>query len=194
MGRLSDASDGNARFGLTREWTDPILVARFTIAGEPQAKARARHTKGGHSYSPAANRQAEALIGLKFKSATGFAGPDADKAFGVVALFFASTRQRRDVDNMLKLVLDGLNKVAWADDSQVTEISGRKELIDDPGDARTEVAVYELGPVPQRTRECERCREVFPVYRSHNGQRFCSAACHLAHRRGVPPPSSNALF
>jgi Holliday junction resolvase RusA-like endonuclease len=46
---------------------------------------------------------------------------------------------------MLKLVLDGLNKVAWADDVQVTEVSARKALAL-PGQARTEVAVYRPGP------------------------------------------------
>lgn len=183
--RLSEASDEAARFQLSREWFDPILVARFTIDGEPQSKARARHTKGGNTYSPTANRDAEQVIAWKYKQASKTQRPDAENALGVVALFFSSTQQRRDVDNMLKLILDGLNKIAWADDSQVTEISGRKELVDDPSDARTEVAVYCLGPLRQRTGTCEQCGATFPAFRSQKGRRFCSKECDYARRRAA---------
>ncbi len=180
---LSEAGDDDAYFGLVREQINPPLVARFTIEGEPMSKARARHTKSGHTYSPEANRRAEAAVAKAFRGSTGGGQPDAEFSFGVVALFFSSTRQRRDVDNMLKLVLDGLNRVAWVDDSQVSEISGRKELIYEVEDARTEVAVYRRGPIPRRLGKCEHCGNQFPEYRSQKGRRFCSMACDLERRR-----------
>lgn len=174
--------DQAACFLLYREFANVQLIARFTIDGEPQSKARARHTRSGQTYSPAANREAEEIVGWRFRQAARAVRPDAEHSFGVVALFFSATQQRRDVDNMLKLVLDGLNKVAWVDDSQVSEISGRKEIVDDLAHARTEVAVYRLGPVPRRTANCEHCGNEFPVYRSQKGRRFCSRACDLARR------------
>lgn len=174
--------DEAACFLLTREIANVQVVARFTIEGEPVSKARARFTKSGHSYTPDATRTAEAQVAWQFRAAAKPALPDGENTFGVFGIFFSATRQRRDVDNMMKLLLDGLNKVAWADDSQVTEISGRKELIDEVEDARTEVVVYRLGPIPNRVRACEQCGKVFPLYRSNTARRFCSRGCDQASR------------
>ena len=169
--------DEAACFLLTREIANVQVVARFTIEGEPVSKARARFTKSGRSYTPDATRTAEAKVAWHFRAAAKAAPPDSANAFGVFGIFFSATRQRRDVDNMLKLLLDGLNKVAWADDTQVTEVSGRKELADEVEHARTEVVVYRLGPIPNRVRPCEQCGKDFPTYRSTTARRFCSREC-----------------
>ena len=57
--------------------------------------------------------------------------------------FYNSTRHRRDIDNMAKLVLDGLNKEAFLDDYQVVGLNSRKfhTVI---GPARTEVTIREV--------------------------------------------------
>lgn len=47
-----------------------------------------------------------------------------------------------DADNLVKLIKDGLNGVAWADDAQVAAGSWRKTWT--TGDARTVVTVAEL--------------------------------------------------
>lgn len=47
-----------------------------------------------------------------------------------------------DVDNLLKTVLDGLNGVAWEDDSQVTELHGYKLHRKRGGKAVTTVTVF----------------------------------------------------
>jgi hypothetical protein len=64
----------------------------------------------------------------------------------------------------------------------VTEISGRKVLVDAPSDARTEVVVYRLGPVHVRTGTCEHCGGTFPAFRSQKARRFCSRECDQARR------------
>lgn len=46
------------------------------------------------------------------------------RAFAVEAAFCVSARNRGDVDNLLKAVLDGMNGVAYHDDRQVVEVHG----------------------------------------------------------------------
>jgi Holliday junction resolvase RusA-like endonuclease len=48
-------------------------------------------------------------------------------------------RRRGDLDNCLKLVLDGLKNVAFCDDNDVVEIRARR--FDDPRNPRIEVEV-----------------------------------------------------
>jgi Holliday junction resolvase RusA-like endonuclease len=40
--------------------------------------------------------------------------------------------KKPDTDNLLKAVLDGLNGIAWADDSQVIRVSASKEYSTEP--------------------------------------------------------------
>jgi len=116
-------------------------VARFTVNGEPAAKERPRVTARG-TYTPDRTQAAEQVIGWMFRQAAPRHQPGPATEYGVTALFLCGTRRRRDVDNMLKLVLDGLNGIAWLDDAQVTEVSARKVTC--AAEARTEVTVYEL--------------------------------------------------
>ena len=71
-------------------------------------------------------------------------GWDLGGEFRVDAAFWVSDRRRRDIDNLLKLVLDALNKgVAWHDDFQVVEIHATRQS--DLEHPRTEVTVGRLG-------------------------------------------------
>lgn len=45
-----------------------------------------------------------------------------------------------DTDNYIKIILDGLNKLIWLDDNQITDISAHKYYSDNP---RVEVEVNE---------------------------------------------------
>lgn len=172
-------------FMLEKDTRDPLVVAYFTVEGEPESKNRARWSSrsGGRPYTPERTRQAEAKIGWLFRQSSGPYQPTADSNFGVFAGFFCETRQRRDVDNMLKLVLDGLNKVAWDDDSQVTEVSGKVHRALPNGSARTEVLIYRTFDQPAPTRTCAQCGEAFKYYPSMDGRRFCNRACGYAWRR-----------
>lgn len=177
--RLSGAGDDSACFKLFREQRDPQVVARFTIEGEPGSKSRARFTKAGSKsqpYTPEKTHAAEDEVARLFRATTRNHIASAVTTFGVVALFFPSTRQRRDVDNMLKLILDGLTGVAWQDDDQVVEVSGRKTLVP-RGDARTEVVVYRVGLVQRPTAACGGCGTRYPTYESWTNKQFCSRTC-----------------
>jgi Holliday junction resolvase RusA-like endonuclease len=186
--RVSEAGDDGACFRLHRELHELPVVARFTIDGEPVSKARARFTKQAskvQAFTPEKTLQAEQIVGWKFRAAARGHSLDAEAAYGVMALFFCGTRQRRDVDNMLKLILDGLNKVAWPDDAQVAEVSARK-MLTLPGSARTEVLIYQAGRIQHFTSACKQCGREFPISPSTADKKFCSQGCAAAGKRRVP--------
>jgi len=95
----------------------------FTVDGEPMVKARPRVTRTGHTYTPKTTVDAERRVREAFQ-ATGCEG--FSNAVGVELAFFQGTRARKDIDNMVKLVLDSLNDVAWADDVQVNVVLARR--------------------------------------------------------------------
>lgn len=152
----------------------------FTIPGEPASKARPRFDGRGsktRTYTPAKTKAAEARITHEFRAAGGIYEPDPEVTFAVDIVFYNGTRQRRDVDNMIKLVLDGLNKVAWVDDTQVMEVSARK-CFTAKADAHTEVTVKPLGVMDRLRVSCKGCGTEFATYESVKDKvKFCSAAC-----------------
>lgn len=160
------------------------LVAEFTVTGEPVSKSRARFTKRGSktfAYTPQKTLDGETAIKAAYLSATQKIGTDKDAAFAVRTHFFNGTRQRRDVDNMVKLVLDGLNEVAWPDDNQVLEIAARKSYVK-KAEARTEVQVFLIGAMEHPVRVCPQCGSEFRVYESTPDKAHCSGACMSASR------------
>ena len=165
------------------------LVASFTVKGEPVSKARARFTKRGSkvaTYTPQKTLDGERAVAWAFKAATRGYQPDAESTFRVEGEFYNGTRQRRDVDNMMKLVLDGLNGIAWGDDNQVTQIAAVKSWVDNRDEARTVVRVYRVGKLEPPTAECIRCGTPFRTYASWasnpNGKKYCSSDCCYKHR------------
>lgn len=122
--------------------TAPQAPIAFTVHGEPVSKGRARFKQQGGrmvSYTPQKTVDAERAVAAAFRAAApGYAYP-ADAAYTVEAVFHNGTRRHRDVDNMLKLILDGLNGVAWADDWQVVRVEAAKVYA--PGAARSVVTV-----------------------------------------------------
>ena len=114
----------------------------FIVDGEPVSKERPRFTtRGGkpRTYTPGKTLAAERAVKDAFEAAAPGYTFAADASYTVEATFFNGTRRHRDVDNMLKLVLDGLNGVAWADDHQVVKIATGKAYA--PGQARTVVTI-----------------------------------------------------
>lgn len=181
--------DEAAVFAASRELAPVEVIARFTVDGEPTSKSRARFTKRGSKtvvYTPERTKVAEQAVAWKFRQSAPSHAVDAVHEFGIVGLFFYSHRQRRDVDNMIKLLCDGLNGVAWDDDNQVREVTGRKSRVLSPEEARTEVLVYRLAPIDKPTAPCQQCGKRMDLYRSTKATRkFCSQKCHLESRRAT---------
>jgi Holliday junction resolvase RusA-like endonuclease len=159
------------------------MTVAFVVPGEPKSKSRHRSgVRNGrmYHYKDEATATAQATVGVLFRQAAGPVGPPPDDdGFGVSMDFYLTTRRRHDVDNFVKLVLDGLTGVAWKDDSQVTEIHARIHHLADHG--RSEIEVYETNDWPKRlTNTCENCGKDFRTYPSWSSKKYCGQTCMSA--------------
>lgn len=122
----------------------------FVIPGRPVAKGRPRYdSTTRRTYTPAATEEAEAtlagyvVIGMQ---RAGLRVPF-DEPLGVRLTFVMPTRQRVDLDNLGKLVLDSLNDVLWADDSLIEHLEMFRVVERNaPGRTRIEVWTNPTGP------------------------------------------------
>lgn len=131
---------------------------RIEIPGAPVSKARPRVCRYG-TYTPKKTIDAEKHIQECWDSAYGNLKPS-DKPLSVMIAFYMpipkntpkKTRElmlggrhwhtkKPDMDNLAKTVLDGLNKAAYIDDSQIVFLSTKKEYSETP---KTVVWVYEV--------------------------------------------------
>lgn len=142
------------------------------IPGEPAAKERPRSGKGGRIYTPAKTHKAEQALRQNWIAANmeqyGSVHTFEEPVRIKVRFYFAPLKSfpkwemrlirhgttipkhtKPDIDNLLKLVLDALNGVAYKDDSLVTAISGEKCYSDKgPG---TEIEIYRV-ELPEKNR------------------------------------------
>ncbi len=173
-------------WGLEREIRDCPEVVRFEVPGDPTSKARARFTGKGskvRTFTPENTREAEERVAWYARRA-GLRGlPDGESSFGLLCVFFTASWQRRDADNMLKLVADGLNKIAYVDDSQVTEMSARIMRAD--SEPRTHVLLYRTLAQRPPQAPCPVCGKSVRSYASVT-YKTCSQACAQIARRSAP--------
>lgn len=134
----------------------------FAIMGEPRGKGRPRFTKTGHAYTDEKTKQYESLVILSYRSiAKGykFTSPvrvtimahfkppkKSKKVVGDMLAGHILPTKKPDADNIAKIILDGLNRIAWDDDTQVVDLSIGKYYSDEP---RVAVMVEEI--------DAERC-------------------------------------
>jgi Holliday junction resolvase RusA-like endonuclease len=141
-------------------------IIRFSVAGVPVAKGRARYrhvkTRAGRefntAYTPKKTADAEETFvarSLAFAPSTPFAGalrlslvfvlpiPASLSKPKRAAIVDGSTPhvKRPDLDNLEKLIKDACNGVFWIDDSQIFEVSKRKVYGAVP---RTDVTIEEI--------------------------------------------------
>ena len=126
---------------------------KLTIYGKPQPKERPRVIRG-HAYTPTKTAQYEQRLAREWAARY----PDQAEGDLYVKMVFympiptswsrakkelaergmIRPSLRPDIDNLIKLVLDGLNGVAYLDDTQVVEIYASKAYSKEP---RTEVVI-----------------------------------------------------
>lgn len=113
--------------------TNSVFLLRIVVEGEPQQKQRPRFGKGGRVYTPRTTVAYENAVALTARAA--------GWKFGVNRLivkldFYCGKKKgpKPDLDNLIKAVLDGLQRGnVMKDDRQVVEIHAtRKEDADRP--------------------------------------------------------------
>ncbi len=148
----------------------------LTVPGQPHGKRRHRFGKGRAYPDPVGVAHEETLAHyLRRACPRPFAS-----GVAIRALFYRSDKQRVDIDNMLKAVLDAANGICFEDDSQVIEVLARVEL--DRANPRTVLELREENSTMPRGVEadlftvCEGCgqRFAYRAYRSSPAPRFCS--------------------
>jgi len=140
---------------------DGDMKVKFTVLGEPQGKGRARtvRLKNGksHTYTPDATAIYENLIAVEYQRQTGgkkFADNEmVDMRIAAYYAIPASASKKKqsqmecaeirptkkpDMDNIVKVVSDALNSIAFRDDSQVVDCQVRKFYSNQP---RIEVTI-----------------------------------------------------
>lgn len=120
---------------------------RITVLGPPQAWQRARPivtAEGVKMRVPVATRRYKKLV----RDVVGLSRPPdwpLKRRYVVHLRIVVPDHRRRDLDNIEKCVLDALNGVLWADDSQVDEVHKRREI--DALRPRLEIVVIALPSV-----------------------------------------------
>ena len=107
---------------------------KIVVDSKPVPKGRPRMTRYGRVFTPATTLHAEAII------AEAWDGPKYEGLVELECVFTTAgtevtvkpiidteeSKLRGDLDNYVKLLMDGLNGVAWLDDKQVTIIRAEK--------------------------------------------------------------------
>ena len=135
----------------------------FTIPGSPVAKARPRFVrtpKFVRTYTPKKSLNFEQMVSSYAHQAMSIKELQMlDRPIALtIDFFFSRPKSRRrkktagltmprivkpDIDNLIKSILDGLNKMAFLDDAQVWNVHVRKFEVDDM--PRTEITIEYSG-------------------------------------------------
>lgn len=156
------------------------VVARCVHHGEPVAKVAATRpriaSRSGRAYRPGSVKDHKRTLAAIIRPQLAAGEPDCDWAYGIRAIFYVQTHQRKDVDNMLCVVQNALNRLAFNDDSQVKELMGWSVL--DCQNPRTEFVVYRIQKIARETGSCIQCGATFRRYRSWKARLYCSRKCN----------------
>lgn len=136
------------------------MTCDFVVEGKPTGKGRPRFRRIGNfvqTYTPEKTSEYEKLVRIRFQNAGGQI-TDKPVRVEIVALFAPpkSTRKRDkaemlasrvlpvkkpDCDNIAKIILDALNKIAYIDDAQVIELVVKKRY---SAEAKVNVHIEEI--------------------------------------------------
>lgn len=127
-----------------------MAVLTFTVPGKPFGKQRPRVTRTGHAYTPKETVSYENLVRMSFvEKYPEFFPTGAPVILSVIAAFpipQSWTKKKvkaalagdiypgkPDIDNVLKIIQDALNGIAYKDDAQIWNATVTKTYAERPG-------------------------------------------------------------
>lgn len=139
------------------------MEVRFTILGEPKGKGRPRFCRNtGHAITPKDTVNYETLVHMEYVEQCqkvrfpddamldmrikAFYSIPKSKSKKVKALMLDGTirpTKKPDMDNVVKIIADALNQVAYRDDTQIVDCQCRKFYSENP---RVEVSIRTVEP------------------------------------------------
>ena len=135
-----------------------LQTMRFEVAGEVIGKGRPRFTRSGRTYTPKKTLNYERAIKRAYLNKYTYLSKKSIRikicAYLEVAQSNSKVKKQKmldnelqctkkpDVDNIVKVVLDALNKVAYQDDTQVVEVIAIKRW---SNESRLKVIIEEIG-------------------------------------------------
>jgi len=182
---MNELIDIQPRNDLIKDIVKNEIVVSLVVGGDPESKQRPRLGKG-RTYTPTKTKKAETALGWELKRAHSCLLPDENQQFAVFIAFYTASYQRRDVDNMSKLVLDACTGIIWKDDSQVKELHCYVER-QDPN-PRTEIIIWGTGLAMRSLKKCRVCKKLYESYpkRLRYTARYCSTNCQMiAQKTGI---------
>ena len=124
----------------------------FTVPGEPVGKGRPRVTRAGHAYTPEKTATYENLVKVEFeRQCKGQRFGDTEQLQLTIHCFFglakSDSKRKREakirgvirptkkpdiIDNIVKIIADALNGVAYGDDTQIVSVWAEKQYAEIP--------------------------------------------------------------
>ncbi len=114
------------------------MKIQLVIPGSPVPLQRSRTSSGRH-YLPARSKTYRLLVQAAWMQA---GRPSLSDAPFTMSARFYGARANADLDNLVKAVLDGLNRLAFTDDRQLTCLSGCHKLPVDAAGPRAEIDIW----------------------------------------------------
>lgn len=139
------------------------MEVRFTIRGEPKGKGRPRFCRNtGHAITPKDTVNYETLVRTEYSAAyPEFKFPDGTMLDMRIMAYYSIPKsaskkkkasmlaneirptKKPDMDNVVKIIADSLNQVAYRDDTQIVDCQCRKFYSETP---RVEVIIRSIEP------------------------------------------------
>lgn len=137
------------------------MEVKFTVQGEPKGKGRPRfNTKTGHAMTPVDTANYESLVKLEYgRQCEGMMFSDDAMLDMRIKAYYSIPKavskkkkammldglirptKKPDMDNVVKIIADSLNKIAYRDDTQIVDCQCRKFYSENP---RVEVKILEI--------------------------------------------------
>ena len=125
------------------------MKIQFEILGQPKGKGRPRITQTGHAFTPKDTVMYENLVKLMYSSQVGnkfLEGAIKAEIIGYLSIPKSTSKKKKaemiegkieythkiDCDNLAKIILDALNKIAYHDDAQITQLYVQKKYAEEP--------------------------------------------------------------